>query len=150
MAAIGALLMLFIYVYAVLCTELFGDLYEEGYTSFDYFSRIDKSAFTLFQFMTMDWSVVARQTKEKYIWAWTIFIPFILVSAFIVYNLIVAVICDTVLVVEATKAEEKKRAAEEAAMIASGQFEQQAKEIQRQRITSVSPSSATLPLEKVL
>ena len=91
--------------------------------------------------MTMDWSVVARQTKEKYIWAWTIFIPFILVSAFIVYNLIVAVICDTVLVVEASKAEEKKRAAEEAAMIASGRFDRRdsilirdSKEIQRKRM----------------
>jgi hypothetical protein len=93
------------YIYAVLCTVLFEDLYATGATDHDYFSRLDNSFFTLFQLMTLDWSEVARQTLDVYPWSWTIFVSFILFSAFIVYNLIIAVVCDTVVLVESRRQE---------------------------------------------
>jgi hypothetical protein len=48
--------MLIIYIYSVLCTDLFKDYYP-GVLSGDYFGRLDNSFFTLFQFICMVSSV---------------------------------------------------------------------------------------------
>ena len=57
------LLMLIMYIFAVLCTDLYKDLYDPmGVTSADYFGRLDISMFTLFQFICMDeWSGIAYE-----------------------------------------------------------------------------------------
>jgi hypothetical protein len=95
--AIGLLLLLVFYVFAVMMTQLFADLYEEGYTDIDYFSRLDWTLFTLFQIMTGDsWSSITRQCMARYSWAWIPMISFVALSSFIVINLIIAVICDAV------------------------------------------------------
>jgi Ion transport protein len=52
-SAIMALLFLVMYIYAVLCTVLFKNYYKRGLTDEDYFGRLDKSMFTLFQMMTL-------------------------------------------------------------------------------------------------
>jgi voltage-gated sodium channel len=57
---------------------------------------------------TLDWSTAVRYTLEVYPWAWVVFVTFVLFSAFIVYNLIVAVVCDTVGMVEAITAEREQ------------------------------------------
>jgi hypothetical protein len=78
-------------------TQLFKDLYSQGRTDFDYFSRIDETFFTLFQIMTLDnWADIARQVMHVFKWAWLPFIAFVVISGFIVVNLIIAVICDAI------------------------------------------------------
>jgi len=93
--AIFTLLILIFYIFAVMFTALFKDLYTDGHTSADYFGRMDYTLFTLFQLLCMDeWSGIAYEVTSVYYWAWAIFIPFIVISAFVVVNLLIAVICD--------------------------------------------------------
>ena len=97
MAAIGLLLVLVFYIFAVMFTQLFKDLHKNGVTDEDYFSRLDWTLFTLFQIMTLDaWADIARQVIEEIKWAWLPFLIFVTISGFIVVNLIIAVICDAI------------------------------------------------------
>lgn len=78
-------------------TQLFKDLHENGDTEEDYFSRMDRTFFTLFQIMTLDsWADIAREVMIVYSWAWLPFIAFVIITGFIVVNLIIAVICDAI------------------------------------------------------
>lgn len=64
LASIFICLLLIFYVYMVLCTTLYIDLYAEGYLNWPYFSRLDYTFITLFQFMTLDsWHGVIRQVQ---------------------------------------------------------------------------------------
>ena len=97
MAAIGLLLFLIFYIFAVMFTSLFKNLYREKLTIWDYFGRLDATFFTLFQIMTLDeWSSVAREVMLTYPWAWAPFVAFVIISGFGVVNLIIAVICDAI------------------------------------------------------
>lgn len=96
LAAITALLCLIFYIFAVLFTQLFGELE----LSDNYFNRLDNSLFTLFVMMTMEWADVAREVMEQVPWAWLPFVTFIMITGFIVFNLIIAVVCDAVAVIE--------------------------------------------------
>lgn len=88
-ASIGLLLSLLFYVGAVMSTELFGDIAQE------HFGNLGLSLFTLFQVMTLDnWEMVVRPVMAEMPWAPAFFIPFILLSAFTVLNLFIAVIVD--------------------------------------------------------
>ena len=96
-SAIIALLILVIYIYAVLCTALLGDVFEMGITSRDFFGRIDKSAFTLFQMTTLEnWAIIVREIEHEYFWVWLLFAPFIVLTSFMLFSIMIAVICDTV------------------------------------------------------
>ena len=47
--------------------------------------------------MTLDaWAEIARQVMETYAWAWLPFIVFVIVTGFVVVNLMIAVICDSI------------------------------------------------------
>ena len=97
MAAIGLMLFLIFYIFAVMFTQLFKDMYKNGEIEEKYFTRIDGTFFTLFQIMTLDaWADIARQVIRVYKWAWLPFIAFVIISGFIVVNLIIAVICDAI------------------------------------------------------
>jgi hypothetical protein len=96
MYAIGTLLLLIFYVYAVLFTELFRDLE----LSENYFGSLDVALFSCMQFMTLEWADTARECMEQRSWAWMPFVSFIAITGFIVFNLIVAVVCDAVSVVD--------------------------------------------------
>ena len=110
MAAISLLLFLVFYIYAVMFTQLFGYLYEAGAFEEDYFGRIDLSFFTLFQIMTLDaLDQVSRQLMNEIPWSWFPLLTFVIVSAFIVVNLIIAVLCDAI---SALHGEEKSNNAE--------------------------------------
>jgi hypothetical protein len=57
--------------------------------------------------MTLDnWASVAREVIKVYQWAWAPFTVFVIISGFIVVNLIIAVICD---VIGALHADEKAK-----------------------------------------
>ena len=91
--AVGIFLILILYVYGVIFTSLFQDLYADGYLDEPYFSRLDYTMFTLFQMMTMDnWSAITKQVMAVYPLAWIPFILYILTTTFLVLNLAVGVI----------------------------------------------------------
>jgi len=97
MFAIGLLLFLVSYIFAVMFTQLFKDMYEDGQTIENYFGRLDMTFFTLFQIMTLDnWADISRQVMAVYSWAWLPFIVFVIITGFVVVNLIIAVICDAI------------------------------------------------------
>eukprot|EP00979_Chaetoceros_neogracilis_P007999 scaffold1746_cov245-Chaetoceros_neogracile.AAC.2 len=101
--AIFSLLLLVFYIFAVMFTTLFKDLE----LSRDYFSRLDKTLFSLFQFMTMDWQEAARECAVFLPWAPLLFVLFEIVSGFIVFNLIVAVLCEALGLLEKDSEEEE-------------------------------------------
>lgn len=101
--AIFSLLLLVFYIFAVMFTTLFKDLELK----FDYFSRLDKTLFSLFQFMTMDWQEAARECAVFLPWAPLLFVLFEIVSGFIVFNLIVAVLCEALGLLEKDSEEEE-------------------------------------------
>ncbi|MEV0893274.1 ion transporter [Promicromonospora sp. NPDC050262] len=87
MGAVGALLVLVMYVSAVIATGLFGT------TSPEYFGSLWTSLFTLFQAMTGEaWPDIARSVMETHPAAWIFFVLYILVVSFAVLNLFIAVI----------------------------------------------------------
>lgn len=91
MASIGALLALIFYIGAVMATTMFRATFPE------WFGSLGASAYTLFQIMTLEsWSMgIVRPVMAEHPWAWAFFIPFILISAFTVLNLFIAVIVDS-------------------------------------------------------
>lgn len=88
MGSIMMLLILIFYVFAVMATKLFGETHDET------FGSIGASMLSLFQVMTLDaWSDgLMRPMLEKHPHAWLFFIPFVLVSAFVVLNLFIGVV----------------------------------------------------------
>ena len=97
MAAIGLMLCLIFYIFGVMFTQLFKDLHAEGHTAYNYFSGLAWTFFTLFQMMTLDnWASICREVTKVYKWAWIPFTTFVIISGFIVVNLIIAVICDAI------------------------------------------------------
>jgi len=87
MGAVGALLVLVMYVSAVIATGMFGQ------SSPDYFGNLGTSLFTLFQAMTGEaWPDIAREVMVAHPWAWVFFVLYILVVSFAVLNLFIAVI----------------------------------------------------------
>jgi hypothetical protein len=91
---------LIMYIYGVLCTVLFGDLYERGLTKDNYFSRLDYTLFTLFQMITLDWAKIVREVMAVYPFSWAVFSTYLSFTSFILFSLIIAVVCDAVSVVE--------------------------------------------------
>ncbi len=91
MSMIGAIMVLMFYVGAVMATKLFGEVFPL------WFGSIGKSLFSLFQIMTLEsWSSgIARPVIEVYPYAWIFFVVFILVTTFIVLNLIIGVIVNS-------------------------------------------------------
>lgn len=101
MLAIAALLMLIFYIFAVMFTDLFIGITTEEYPDeacANYFTSLDGTLFTLFQIMTLEWAFIARSCMKIYSWAWLPFVCFVMITSFIVFNLIIAVICDAVAV----------------------------------------------------
>ncbi|RED11376.1 ion transporter [Pontivivens insulae] len=90
MGSIVLLLGLIFYVFAVICTKAFGGAFPE------WFGTLAASGYTLFQIMTLEsWSMgIVRPVMDEFPWAWALFLPFILATAFTVLNLFIGVIVD--------------------------------------------------------
>lgn len=89
-AAVAGLLVIIFFVGAVMTTQLFGAGFPQ------YFGDVFSALFTLFQVMSLEgWPDVAREIMEVYPYAWTFFIPFILISSFTILNLFIGIILDT-------------------------------------------------------
>ncbi len=91
MASVFALMALIFYIAAVMATKLFGASFPE------WFGTLGLSAYSLFQIMTLEsWSMgIVRPVMETYPYAWSFFVPFILVTTFAVMNLVVGLIVNS-------------------------------------------------------
>ena len=87
-ATVIVMLLLLFYISAVMATKLFGDAFPE------WFGTLGASLYSLFQIMTLEsWSMgIVRPVMEQFPYAWAFFVPFILVTSFIVLNLFIGVI----------------------------------------------------------
>merc|ERR1712029_1024075 len=73
-----------------------------------YFQSLHGSLFTLFNIMTLDaWAFTARTCMKDYTWAWAPFVAYVMVSSFVIFSLIIAVICDAVAELHASKKEDE-------------------------------------------
>lgn len=84
-------------------------MYEDKQTEIDYFSRLDRTWFTLFQLMTLDaWTGVVREVMVTYSWSWILFLAYIILTGIIVTNIVIAIICDSVLSMNQEKEKEEE------------------------------------------
>lgn len=98
----GVLLLLIYYIFAIMGTSLFGADFP------DWFGSLGKSMYTLFQVMTLEsWSMgISRPVMEVFSWAWIYFVPFVLISAFVVMNVVVGIVVNSISEVTAEDAKE--------------------------------------------
>jgi voltage-gated sodium channel len=92
MGSIVLLMGLIFYVFAVMATKLYGEILP------DRFGTLGLSLYTLFQMMTLEsWSEAnVRPILEHQPLAWMFFVPFILIATFVVLNLFIGVIVDSI------------------------------------------------------
>jgi voltage-gated sodium channel len=91
MGSVFLLMAIIFYIGAVMATKLFGADFP------DWFGTLARSAYTLFQIMTLEsWSMgVVRPVMDMYPYAWAFFVPFIMVTTFAVVNLLVGLIVNS-------------------------------------------------------
>jgi voltage-gated sodium channel len=111
-ASVGLLLVIVYYVCAVIATKLFGPSHPE------FFGTIGESMYSLFQIMTLEsWSMgIVRPVMEASPQAWLFFVPFILLTTFVVLNLFIGIVVESIQTMR--KAHDEKEAAAEAALMA--------------------------------
>lgn len=92
MASICVLLLIFYYVYGVMCVSLFGARFPQ------WFGDLGASFYTLFQIMTLEgWSDgIVRPVMAVYPYAWVVFVSFILIVSFVVLNLVIGVVVESI------------------------------------------------------
>ncbi|MEM5475802.1 ion transporter [Pacificibacter sp. AS14] len=91
MASVFFLTGIIFYIGSVMATKLYGETFPE------WFGTLGSSLYSLFQVMTLEsWSMgIVRPVMDVHPNAWLFFIPFILVTAFAVMNLVVGLIVNS-------------------------------------------------------
>jgi voltage-gated sodium channel len=86
------LLLIMMYVFSVITTNFYGKEFPQT------FGSIGHSMYTLFQLLTLDsWSsIVLRPMLEKFPNAYFVFIPYIVISSFIILNVFVGIVVNVV------------------------------------------------------
>lgn len=117
--AIGGLLGIFFYVFAVMATGLFGASFPQ------WFGSVGASLYTLFQIMTLEsWSMgIVRPVMEQYPYAWAFFVPFILLATFTMLNLFIAIIVNTMQTMHHAEHEEEREHIEATVQAEGAQLE---------------------------
>jgi voltage-gated sodium channel len=91
MGSIVLLMLLIFYVFAVMSTKIFSAVMPEQ------FGTLGAALFTLFQLMTLDdWANIVKPAMEHEPWALAFFMPFILIATFVVLNLFIGVIVESI------------------------------------------------------
>jgi len=90
MGSVFSIIFLVFYVAAVLATNFFSDTFPQ------WFGSIGGSLYTLFQIMTLEsWSMgIVRPVMEIHPYAWSFFVPFIMITTFAIVNLFIGIIVD--------------------------------------------------------
>ena len=91
MGSVFLLMGIVFYISSVMATKLFGAAFP------DWFGTLGRSAYSLFQIMTLEsWSMgVVRPVMIVYPHAWLFFVPFILITTFVVVNLVVGLVVNS-------------------------------------------------------
>lgn len=91
LGGVVAVMIVFFYTTGVLATALFGETHPQ------WFGSLGKSLYSLFQIMTLEsWSMgIVRPIMESHPWAWTFFVPFIMIATFTILNLFIGIIVST-------------------------------------------------------
>lgn len=85
------LLMLVMYVFNVAGVNMFGEDFPE------YFGSLGTGFLTLFELLTLEgWNEIAHNIMALYPAAWLFFIPYIIISAFIMINVVTGIIINAV------------------------------------------------------
>ena len=117
LGSILLLMALIFYVFAVMATKLYAEILPEK------FGTLGDSLFTLFQLMTMEGWVddIVGPAMEHQPWAWLFYPPFIVVSTFVVLNLFIGVIVESIQRLRAERESAGARAAQAAAGVAAAE-----------------------------
>lgn len=106
MGSVVSVLLVIVYVAAVLTTQIFGVSPDPEMKKL--FGDLSNSMYTMFQLITMEnWPEVAENTMNLYPWAWTFFIPFIIITSFTVLNLFIGIIVDALSIVQEKDVEDE-------------------------------------------
>jgi voltage-gated sodium channel len=109
MGSIVLLMLLIFYVFGVMAVKLFGGVMEEQ------FGDLGSALLTLFQLMAMDdFGNVIRQAMEAKPWAWLFFFPFTILATFVVLNLFIGVIVESIQTLREARESADARAAQAA------------------------------------
>lgn len=86
------LMLLIYYIFSIIGVTMFGAQFP------DWFGHIGKAMYTLFQVMTLEsWSMgISRPVMEVFPLAWMYFVPFVLISSFIVMNVVVGIVVNAI------------------------------------------------------
>lgn len=103
---ISFLLMIMFYIFSVIATNLYGATFPE------WFGTIGESYYTLFQLITLEsWSMgIVRPVMEAFPYSWLFFVPFILLTSFVILNVFIAIVVGSM---DDIKSEEQTQAAAE-------------------------------------
>ena len=117
-----AVMAIFYYTAGVLATNLFGATFPQ------WFGTLGASLFTLFQIMTLEsWSMgIVRPVMETHPWAWTFFVPFIVIATFTILNLFIGIIVSTM---QELGTADMAPTSERAVIVALERIEQQVREL---------------------
>ena len=117
LGSILLLMALIFHVFAVMATKLYAGILPEK------FGTLGESLFTLFQLMTMEGWVddIVKPVMEHRPWAWLFFLPFIVVSTFVVLNLFIGVIVESIQRLREERESADARAAQAAAGAAAAE-----------------------------
>lgn len=80
--------MIIFYIFGIMGQNLFHDAFPQ------WFGTLGETVYTLFQVTTLEsWSMgIARPVMKVYPWAWMYFVPFVMISSYIVLNVVVGVV----------------------------------------------------------
>lgn len=146
MASVIGVLGIIYYVTAVLTTKLFGGHADANMQ--EWFGSIGKSAYTLFQIMTLEsWSMgIVRPTMAIFPWAWIVFMPFIIITTFAVLNLFIGIIVDAMRSAQQDSDKIEQQEIKQQTALAEAKTHQQLEEIRKQ-IDILQESLNKRPLE---
>ncbi len=84
----AVLLMIIFYIFGIMGQNLFHEAFPQ------WFGTLGETVYTLFQVTTLEsWSMgIARPVMKVFPWAWMYFVPFVMISSYIVLNVVVGVV----------------------------------------------------------
>lgn len=96
MTAIAMVLTLLFYIFAVMFTQLYGDLYKEGFLDKNYFGRLDYTLLTCLMLTTLEQiEPITRGVIKAIWWGWIPIVIFITIISYVVLNLVIAAFCES-------------------------------------------------------
>lgn len=101
LASVAVLTVFLLYVYGMIGWLWFGD------DDAEHFGNAGTAMLTMFQILTLEgWNDVMETSLDQTAWAWVFYVSFILVGSFLVLNLVIAIVLNSV---EEARTEEQRR-----------------------------------------